>query len=89
MPKNIRRVFADVFELPAEAVSSFPVITLTGQVDMIVENYGGIIEYSDTRIMLNTAAGIIKIEGTGLDIKYMNSQCVTVKGVINEFCFEK
>ncbi len=89
MPKNIRHVFADVFELPVEAVSALPVITLTGQVDMIVENYGGIIEYSDTRIMLNTATGIIKIEGIELDIKYMNSQCVTIKGVINNFCFEK
>ena len=44
MVKGIRKTFADAFELPAEAVSALPVITLTGQIDMIIENYGGVVE---------------------------------------------
>ncbi|MCJ7855881.1 sporulation protein YqfC [Lachnospiraceae bacterium NSJ-143] len=89
MAKNIRRTFAEVFELPAEAVCALPVITLTGQVDMIIENYGGILEYSDGKITLNTSAGILKIEGSTLDIKYMNSQCISIKGAISSFSYEK
>ncbi len=87
MVKGIRKTFADAFELPAEAVSALPVITLTGQIDMIIENYGGVVEYSTEKIMLNTVCGILKIDGTKLDIKYMNSQCVTVTGVISAFSF--
>ena len=85
--RNIRKTFADAFELPAEAVSALPVVTLTGQVEMIIENYGGVVEYSSEKITLATACGVLNIEGRELDIKYMNSQCVTVTGVICSFMF--
>ena len=87
MARSIRKTFADAFELPAEAVSALPVITITGQEDMIIENYGGVVEYSTEKITLSTACGVLKIDGSGLDIRYMNSQCVTVTGVISTFSF--
>ena len=52
MAKKIRKAFADVFELPTEAVSNMPVITITGNINIIIENYGGIIEFSDEKIVL-------------------------------------
>ena len=87
MARRIRKTFSDSFELPAEADSALPVITLTGQEDMIIENYGGVVEYSTEKITLSTACGVLKIDGSGLDIRYMNSQCVTVTGVISTFSF--
>lgn len=84
---KIRKTFAAAFELPPEAVSALPVITLTGKEDMIIENYGGVVEYSTEKISLNTACGLLKIDGENLDIRYMNSQCVNVTGVISAFSF--
>ena len=89
MAKSIRKTFADGFELPAEAVSALPVVTLTGQMDMIIENYGGIVEFSQEKITLSTSAGAMVINGEGLDIRYMNSQCVNIKGKIDLISYEK
>ena len=86
--KGIKRKFADVFELPSEAVYALPVLTVTGRIEVIVENYEGVIEYSPEIIRLGTSAGTLNIEGLEMDIKCMNSQCVKVTGQIDSFFYE-
>ena len=39
MAKKIRKTFTDIFELPTEAASNMPVITVTGNINIIIENY--------------------------------------------------
>ena len=82
MSKGIRKTFAEVFELPAEAVCDLPVLTVTGRIEVIVENYGGVIEYSTTKVVLGTKSGILTVNGENMDIKFMNSQCVKISGAI-------
>ncbi len=87
MAKKIRKTFTDIFELPTEAASNMPVITVTGNINIIIENYGGIIEFSDEKIVLGVLNGFMKIEGKRLDIKYMNTKCMTVDGKIGSIGF--
>ena len=87
MAKKIRKTFTDIFELPTEAASNMPVITVTGNIHIIIENYGGIIEFSDEKIVLGVLNGFMKIEGKKLDIKYMNTKCMTVDGKIGSIGF--
>ena len=87
MAKKIRKTFTDIFELPTEAASNMPVITVTGNINIIIENYGGIIEVSDEKIVLGVLNGFMKIEGKKLDIKYMNTKCMTVDGKIGSIGF--
>ena len=87
MAKKIRKTFTDIFELPTEAASNMPVITVTGNINIIIENYGGIVEFSDEKIVLGVLDGCMKIEGKGLDIKYMNTRCMTVDGKIGSIDF--
>ena len=87
MAKKIRKTFTDIFELPTEAASNMPVITVTVYINIIIENYGGIIEFSDEKIVLGVLNGFMKIEGKRLDIKYMNTKCMTVDGKIGSIGF--
>ena len=87
MAKKIRKTFTDIFELPTEAASNMPVITVTGNINIIIENDGGIIEISDEKIVLGVLNGFMKIEGKRLDIKYMNTKCMTVDGKIGSIGF--
>jgi sporulation protein YqfC len=74
-------------ELPKEVVMNLPFITITGNEDMIIENYKGVVEYSQERVRINTNAGIIRIEGKGLVLKEITSENIGVYGTIKKIEF--
>lgn len=85
--KRIRKFFASFFELPSEIVLNLPLITLVGKDELNIENYKGIIEYSDVKIRVKTTCGILKIEGRALTIKQLTNENLVIRGHITELLY--
>lgn len=87
MRKLIRETIADALEFPKDAFLDLPKIILTGDKEVYIENYKGIIEYTDTLMRLNTGFRLLKIEGSTLSIKSIGTDDITVTGKIQSVEF--
>ena len=79
---SFKRLLADVTNMPKDVVLGAPIVTITGQLEMSVENYRGIIEYTELLIRIKTKVGQLKIIGKGLQIEYYTNDEMKVKGRI-------
>jgi sporulation protein YqfC len=86
---GLKEKFAEMLELPKEIVLNIPKVTIVGNRDMMIENFKGIMEYEDTRIRVNTGAGVIRITGAGLLIREITSEDIIVSGEIHALEFVK
>lgn len=80
MAKGIKRTFAEAMELPKEAVLNLPLITILGREELFIENYKGIIEYSEETVRVSTGIGVLKIDGRGLFLKSILAESITLTG---------
>ncbi len=81
---DIRKTISEILELPREIVSNLPLISMTGAEILCVENFKGIIEFVDDRVRINTASGVLKIEGKRLLLKEVTSESLTITGAITK-----
>ncbi len=86
---GLKEKVTEILELPKEVILDLPKITLVGAGNLILENYKGIIEYSEERVRINTSIGIVKITGSRLVIKEITSEDIMVDGDIESFEFLK
>jgi len=80
--KLVTSKIADALELPKEVIMNLPLITLIGKEDMTIENYKGVLEYSEERIRIKTSAGIVRVEGKKLLLKQITSDNIGIVGNI-------
>lgn len=69
--------------IPKEAALGYPVITISGKSEVIVESYQGIIEYNDEVIRLRTKSGQVKVCGEKLNITYYTNDEMKILGKID------
>jgi len=74
-------------ELPKEVVMNLPLITLIGKEDMTIENFKGVLEYSEERIRINTSIGVVRVEGKRLLLKQITSDNIGIVGNISKIEF--
>lgn len=70
-------------ELPKDVVLGVPILTITGQQDLVIENHRGIIEYTNVLIRIKTKNRQIKITGNSLKIIYYTNDELKITGYIN------
>ena len=58
-----------------------------GNRELTLENYKGIIEYTDTCIRVKANPHIVKITGTGLEIRNITQELLYITGKISGFGF--
>ena len=75
---------ADVFDLPADVISSLPHIELIGDVQLLMDSHQGILSYSTETIDINGGRLILRVRGRGLELMAMTGNEVRVKGQITE-----
>lgn len=73
-------------EMPLDVSMCAPILTLTGSQDLVIENYRGILEYTEKLIRIQTKTGQIRIVGTCLNIEYYTNDEMHVIG--NVHCIE-
>lgn len=73
---------AQLSEMPKDVVLGMPVLTVVGQMELNLENYRGIIEYTDVLVRIQTKIGQIKVCGKKLNVAYYTNDEMKVTGRI-------
>ncbi|MEW6661588.1 MAG: sporulation protein YqfC [Bacillota bacterium] len=80
--KEIRHKVADLLEMPREVVMDLPKVTLVGNMQVLLENHRGIIEYSPERLRISVSLGEIIITGQGLVLRNILPDQIVAEGKV-------
>ena len=86
---GLREHVANSFESSKEILLDVPRLVFIGNKEITVENYRGIIEYTDTLLVLETNPHQLKIEGRNLEVKTITQEMLYIKGVFYKVEFRK
>lgn len=67
---------------PRDVLTGVPILTSMGGDELTVENFRGIIEYTECLIRFQSKCGQYKISGCGLTIEYYSENEMKIKGRI-------
>ena len=85
MSKNhFKTRISDVVNIPKDVILGVPLIRMTGQEEFYIENYRGILEYTDTMIRIQTKIGQIHLSGKKLEILYYTNDEMKVVGIVDK-----
>ena len=84
---SLKHKVAKISEIPEDVALGIPLITVLGSIEIDIENYGGIIEYTDSLIRIRTRVGQIIIKGKALHIENYTSDEMKIHGIINSIEF--
>ena len=75
---------ADAANLPKDVVLGVLILTLTGHYEVNIENYRGILEYTEQLIRINVRSGQIRITGKSLEINYYTTTDMKITGKVEK-----
>ena len=79
---SLKNRLSELSELPKDVVLGIPMLTMIGQMELNIENYRGIIEYTDSLIRVHTKDGQIRVSGRELKVEYYTNDEMKVPGHI-------
>lgn len=74
---------AALLDLPAEGVAGTPKVSLTGDRELYLENYKGILAYGKEEIHVNGGPWVLRILGRDLEIKAMRAGEMRITGWVD------
>lgn len=80
--------FADATEIPKDIFSGCSKLTTYNDNQLIVENYKGIMEYTNEKIRIKTGGRILCISGTALSICAITNCDILIEGKFNNVGWE-
>ena len=75
-------ILVDKLSLPRDVVDGVARVTLTGNEEVWIENYRGILEYTGERILLQARTCQVCLEGSRLSIDYYTNEDMKISGNI-------
>lgn len=87
--QKVKKLFAEVFELPRDLVLNLPRIIVIGNTQFYVENHKGVSEYSEHRIRIKITGGEVCVSGENLLVKNVYSDEILIEGNIKEINFRQ
>lgn len=82
-----REKFISALKLPGDVLMGDSIVTITGNREVWIENYRGIIEYTDSLILLQGKNCQICFEGNGLSINYYTNEDMKIGGNIKSVTY--
>ena len=80
--ENVKSNLVESLELPMDIMYGAVIITAMGRNQILVENYKGIIEYTQEKIRLQTKTGQVTIQGKRLIVEYYTNEEMKITGYI-------
>ena len=96
--RPFRNKIAELSELPKDVALGMPILTVTGQMELCLENYRGILEYTDSLVRIQTRTGQIRIQtrpgqiritGQKLEVVYYTNDEMKVNGHIHSIEYQR
>ena len=84
-----RKSLAESLKLPKDLIFQDAVITLTGDTEILVENYRGILEYSQCHILVQANRSRIRIQGEHLESLYYTNDEMKICGKFSAVSYER
>ena len=85
IPKHEKIV--ESLKLPKDSLLGASIVTVTGNSEAFIENYKGMIEYTDENILLQGKTCRIAIEGKRLTIDYYTNEDMKISGRIESVSY--
>ncbi|MBS5386321.1 MAG: YabP/YqfC family sporulation protein [Clostridiales bacterium] len=85
--EHIREKLASAASMPKDVVLGASVITVLGTCEVCIENYRGILEYTENLIRVQTKERLIKLSGKHLQIEYYTNDEMKITGRIEALEF--
>ena len=82
------RQLVETLELPRDLFFGSVILTVTGQEEIIVENYKGILEYTRESIRLQTKTCRLFLIGKNLKIVYYTNDEMKITGFLEQITYE-
>ncbi len=82
MSNKLKQKISEVMNIPDELITDSPKIELESNKRMWIENYQGIIEYSDELVRVNTADFMVVITGNSFTISSVTLEDLCIEGNI-------
>ena len=79
----VRRA-ADLFDLPADVISSLPGVELIGDCQMLMDSHQGILSYSRETIDINGGSLVVRVSGEELELVAMTGCELRIRGQIRK-----
>ena len=76
-------------DFPDDIARDFPKIIVTGNEEISVENYKGLISFGDTIVKINSEIGKIIIEGRNFEILFIGDTTITMSGKFKKVSYEE
>nr|WP_325182697.1 YabP/YqfC family sporulation protein [uncultured Oscillibacter sp.] len=73
---------AELFDLPADVVAGLPRLEMVGSRQLYLEHHTGLLAYTEEQIDANTAAGVLRVRGQGLNLMAMTAGELRIGGKI-------
>lgn len=77
-----KEVLVDALKLPRDVCMGDIRVSLTGNAEAWIENYRGILEYTQNVILLQGKTCQVCLEGNGLSIDYYTNEDMKISGCI-------
>lgn len=86
--ERLKERLVSAANMPKDVVLGASVVTILGTGEVCIENYRGIIEYTDSLIRVQTKGKQIRLKGKQLQIEYYTNDEMKITGCIGslEFC---
>ncbi|MBR0276949.1 MAG: YabP/YqfC family sporulation protein [Clostridia bacterium] len=80
--------FAQAVDMPKDVISNCSKLTTYNDNQIIVENYKGIMEYSNDTIRIKTGGKMLCIKGSGLHICAITDTDILIEGIFKNVGWE-
>lgn len=87
LKESKKELLVESLKLPKDMMMGVFMLSMIGNREVLIENYRGILEYTDTCILLQTKQGQIKFEGNNLMIEYYTNEDMKISGYIASVIF--
>ena len=77
----------DTCQLPKDVLSGAAIISMTGNTDLLIENFKNIIKYQPDTLILQCKKNQLHIVGKNLTIEFYTNEEIKITGYITELKF--
>ena len=86
---SLRHLLSDAFDIPKELFMNLPRITLVGNLQMVIENHRGVLEYGHDNVKVALAKGVLGIKGQALTLRNIGPEEIIIDGNLQNIYFEQ